>query len=349
MDFIQITRYSVALLTLVLFSRFHKNKAITPIEHLPLVLSFITGITIQNIYGLEATIAITCAIIIISFLKLIKPKITILFMLGALSLVLQEKEYEDKKLPVFNGEITGELDSIYEHSVTLRTNKTNKIKEKFIIYTIKNLKKIKKIKELSPGDTIKIKNIKIKKPKQNSPFRTYTMKEGISGTGFTYNLEYEFIKKIKKRAFLINRHELFTRLQKKIPKKTFSFFASLFLGEKTYRPTSRTFYYWGIAHHLARSGLHIALFILIWAYLLSLLPIPFAIKQITLVAICCSYAALSWMSISFIRALSILLIFQLGKICNKQANFLYTLQLIALAVLSINPIQLIFLDYRKSV
>jgi competence protein ComEC len=187
----------------------------------------------------------------------------------------------------------------------------------------------------------------------NPTFSKYLLKRGAISTIFLYYPNYRIIKKSKNsfsRWICNKRAEIFEKIKDKMPRKTFAYFSNIFLGtkQKPIKKARHYFQYWGISHHLARSGLHIALFILTWGFILSLAPIPFLIKHLLLILLCTLYALLSWTSISFIRAISIFFLYEAGKIFNKQTNIMYFLFLVALTVLVFNPIQLFFLDFQLS-
>ena len=210
------------------------------------------------------------------------------------------------------------------------------------------------------GDSILAKNIILKKPKQtsimaqNRNFNDYLIKENILNCVFIRKLYYKIIysPKLNLNRWIQNKkYSIYSSLKEKITPETFSFFSSIFLGYKKLLYSSnlrQKFGYWGISHYLARSGLHIVLFILLWSFLLGFLPLNIYIKRVLLLCVCLIYQIFSWISISFIRAFCVFLIYQTGKIFNKQTNFLHILTLVCLIILLFNPMQLFFLDFQLS-
>ncbi|MBD3231212.1 hypothetical protein GF322_00965 [Candidatus Dependentiae bacterium] len=209
-------------------------------------------------------------------------------------------------------------------------------------------------------DKIEIKSICFKKPSinkktltNNPNFQTYLLKENILTTIFLQKLIY---KKIYSPNFSFNKwiwakkQELFNHLKIKLQADTFSFFSLIFLGNKSEKNLSlkKQFNNWGISHYLARSGLHIMLFILIWKFLFCLIPLAIQIKQIILISICTSYQFLSWTSISFVRAFYVFIFYEIGKLINQQTNLLHILNIICFYILLINPTQLFFIDFQLS-
>lgn len=205
------------------------------------------------------------------------------------------------------------------------------------------------------GDIIQIKNVTFKKIENNS-FNFYLAKEKIAATLFVDKpnitiLEHPLWSLNRFIAQLRNR--VFIQLQHAIDKQTFSLFSSIFLGNraavKQYMDKEKEpFKYWGTSHYLARSGLHLVIFGLIWHFILGFLPLLFFWKQVCLILLIGCYALLSWSSVSFNRAL---IMFFIAKFCLLAQNRLHYVHLITLAtclVLCLNPLQLFFLDFQLS-
>lgn len=194
------------------------------------------------------------------------------------------------------------------------------------------------------------------KPIENQSFIWYLIKEGITATIFVDNVAYELLnrpKKSIKRAIFELRATTVRSLQRKMNRRTFQLFSSIFLG---YKPVPKQeleasknhFATWGVMHYLARSGLHMVIFIFVWQVLLALLPLPFMLKQISLIALTILYCLLSWTSISFMRAVLSFLFYKLCTLFFLQTNFLHILTIVCLIVLMHNPLQLFFLDFQLS-
>ncbi len=205
------------------------------------------------------------------------------------------------------------------------------------------------------ADTITLEKINIKKPKKSS-FYEYLIKEGISATIFLKNPDD--IKVIHSPRYSIKRfiHQLKSRLISKISQKmnreTADLFSAMFLGKKnktqTYDKSKDQFKIWGISHYLARSGLHLVIFIMIWHLILCLFPIPFRWKQSILIALALIYALLSWSSVSFIRALTVFMLYKIATIFEIQMHIVHSITLACLFTLLYNPAHLFFLDFQLS-
>lgn len=132
------------------------------------------------------------------------------------------------------------------------------------------------------------------------------------------------------------RDNLYQRLQQKLSPTAFSLFSTLFLGNKRrddIREQRHFFGFWGITHFLARSGLHVALFIMLWSMLFGFVPLPFFLKHSLLLLICGTYFLLSWPSVSFLRAFSVFLLYEFGVLCKQQTHFIHLLSLVCLTLL----------------
>lgn len=205
------------------------------------------------------------------------------------------------------------------------------------------------------SDVIQINNINLKKPSSAS-FFNYLMKEGIVSTVFCPNYDYILLDRPSysfSRWIFTIKQNIFQRLQNKMPQKSFTLFASLFLGNRSLNKKeiaiiAHNFQQWGLSHYLARSGLHLTIFALIWHVFFRLLPLAFRLKQILLFILSLIYFIFSWSSISFLRAFYSFFLCTLCNVLFVRTYFLHILTLVTLFVLFLNPIQLFFLDFQLS-
>ncbi len=205
------------------------------------------------------------------------------------------------------------------------------------------------------GDSIEITKLVCKPSKKNS-FDTYLIKEKIAASVFSQAPEWKLVHRpmFSPRRFIHNTSlNLNKELQKKLSKETFSLFTSLFLGDtvtckKQLEHTRDQFRAWGIMHFLARSGLHLIIFIAVWQSLLCTIPLPFLLKQLIMLLLSLIYFALSWSSISFMRALYTFILYKICTLHKRPSHLVYLLSLVCFFVLLDNPIQLFFLDFQLS-
>jgi predicted membrane metal-binding protein len=238
--------------------------------------------------------------------------------------------------------ITLAIDTIATEHCTQKSNKM------VLFYTESNNSAV-------VGDIVTFFNICCKKPSSES-FQRYQIKEQIIATIFdntpqytvthhpTWSLRY-WIWNQKKR--------LLDGLAGKLSPDCFRFFASLFLGNRAcikteLEKTNDQFKTWGISHFLARSGLHLALFIFIWQAIFCVIPLPLIVKQIIISLLSCIYFILTWTSAPFTRSFAL---FILNKVClftKTPFHLLHYLTLVCFGFLLYCPLYLFFLDFQLS-
>jgi len=208
---------------------------------------------------------------------------------------------------------------------------------------------------ITVGDTVTFYNICCKKPSSTS-FQYYQMKEQIIATIFndepqyiinnhpTWSLRY-WIWNQKKR--------LLDSVANKLSTNRFRFFSSLFLGNRAcikteLEETNEQFKIWGISHFLARSGLHLALFICIWQAIFCVIPLPLIIKQCIIALLSCIYFILTWTSAPFTRSFALFILNKLCLFTKTSFHLLHYLTLVCFCFLLYSPLYLFFLDFQLS-
>lgn len=204
------------------------------------------------------------------------------------------------------------------------------------------------------GDTILLQNLLFKRPRSGS-FALYLLRERIAATLFVDKLDsitlqhnsaniYYKLGKLKRN--------LFSSLRQKIAPPVFALFSSLFLGNKQdmhlINNLKEQFHLWGLSHYLARSGLHLVIFVMLWQLLLSFCPLPRITKDVILLIISTAYVLLSWPSVSFTRAFILFVLYKLCNISTRSINTVHLITLTCLLMLITNPVQLLFLDFQLS-
>lgn len=337
--------------------------------------ALIAGIWIQSIIGLSllfiyALISITgCAILFLSIhyqhsRMCIIPFIIMISLLGAWRLTHITNGYHTIIAQISNVPcaIQARIVNIepvdihrFKQCITLQAHAIQPLSGQTIInpspYTIT-------LYTLNPtnllvGDMISIPSLTIK-PQKKSAFVWYLMKQQILATIFCADpFEYTIQRPTwSLRRFLHNtKSRLFFHAKNMLSCETFSLYATLFLGKKvTDDPTNiiQEFRQWGVAHLLARSGIHLSLIIILWTLLLRLLPLPFLIKQLFLLVIALIYNMLSWGSISFGRAFYVFLLYRGALFLNYKINLLHTLATVCIFFILKNPIYIFYLDFQLS-
>lgn len=211
------------------------------------------------------------------------------------------------------------------------------------------------IQNFEIDDAIYVHDVTFRKPKSLS-YQQHLCKENIVTTIF---LSSKSIPKLMQRPnislarWIFNKRKtIILSLQKKMLPKTYTFFSSLFLGYKNdnryFQVLKEHFKRWGLSHYLARSGLHLILFIALWQLLFRCIALPFVIKHLLLTIMIMLYFLLSWTSIPFTRSCLTYLGYVLGTLCNKQIEALHTLTVVVWIILLINPMYLFALDFQLS-
>lgn len=210
------------------------------------------------------------------------------------------------------------------------------------------------VDHLRVGDTITCPKIFLRDA-TGSGYQRYLIKEQLAGhvttqqpITLTQRPTFSFVRWVAERrnAILNNTHS-------SLSATAFTLFASIFLGKKELAshemdPIKDRFKIWGILHYLARSGLHVLLFVMLWIWILAWVPLPFAAKELVMVVLIIGYHFLSWSSVSFLRAFAMFLLYKICRIHNLQINVLHLLALTCMGTLLINPFQLFFLDFQLS-
>lgn len=158
---------------------------------------------------------------------------------------------------------------------------------------------------------------------------------------------------IRQKIYTI-KHQLLSKLKLKLTPTSFSLLATIFLGHKKAGDPQNTqlirdkFQVWGLAHFLARAGLHMIMIALLIKLLLLALQIPVKFSSPVIILLIMVYHLLSWPSVSFLRALYMVISYETCKLLNLQVDSLHLLNLILIGALLSNPVQIFFLDFQLS-
>ncbi len=325
------------------------------------VMALSLGITLYfatNIYWSVGVLVIAGAALALPTLN--KTYIPILFfmILGfTRSLVYQKINQGHIQTPTICT-ITGTVGTInhleknrYTHSYQINVEKIEEATTD--ITTPFNLLIYSKKIEIEVGERITLKRVQLK-PIKSSSYAWYLIKEGIHATAFIDKPEYTSSpnKAYSLKAQIANMYGgLVEALKHKMSKPCFTLFSSLFVGDRSHNKwivhkTTDEFSRWGILHYLARSGLHLVIFILLWHSLFMIIPLSFWIKQTLLTSLILCYAALTVPSVSFNRALIVFLLKKGSDFFYRPTHFMHILSTTALLILLYNPAHLFFLDFQ---
>lgn len=204
-------------------------------------------------------------------------------------------------------------------------------------------------------DVVYFNSATFKKPDSVS-YQQHLCKEGVFATTF---LSPEIMPVLMlrpqsslKRWIFNKRKSIIYSLQKKMLPKTYTFFSSLFLGYKNnnyhFQQLKEHFKRWGLSHYLARSGLHLILFIALWQLLFRGIALPFALKHIFISIMVFLYYLLSWSSVPFTRSCLTYFGYIVCTLFDRQIDSLHILTLVIWSILLLNPMHLFALDFQLS-
>lgn len=349
-----------------------KKKWISPF--VPLLISTVGGVLVQSYVPVLFTIQIGIWItgVLCVFLthfvfhkKVIYGVCIVFFLMGNLVWTVQQahhdtilKLYENKNIDVIAHVTDKRICLIGENSrwseiIELSVHKVSYSWQSFWSPAqFKLLCYVKSRTGLMVGDTIRCSSLVIKACiDKRKTFSNYLTKEGYSAALFLSHLDAQLIRRPAYsfvRFIWTKREEIKNRLKSELSAQAYNFVALIFLGNKETQDDSLRplFNQWGLAHFLARAGLHVMLFIFLWGFLLHLLPVPLFFKRSFLVLLCVLYGLFSWTSVPFERALYVFLLIYGGRLAHKQTNFLHLLTFMCLLFVLLNPIQIYSLDFQ---
>jgi len=321
-----------------------------------LLFALIAGIVWQHTS--YHTVALSFLLILFFASKMYKKyfyslALVALFSIGAIHHSLQyikQKQFYDR--------VAGKTFSIVGIVKNIRNQESRRHKQCITIDTYKH-KTLQIYTREQPniqvGDTIAVNNLTCKKPIKQS-FANYLIKEHIAANIFTDKMNYNVIKRPSfsfSRWIFNKREHLLEAVKTKMGSRPFAMFSSMFLGNKKIKKkendrVKKRFKLWGILHFLARSGLHLIVFLIICELLLKCIPIHIIIKRLIILLIGIVYLLLSWPSISFIRAFSVFILYKTSPLLNKKQDLVYLITVVCFLMLIYNPMQLFFLDFQLS-
>lgn len=149
------------------------------------------------------------------------------------------------------------------------------------------------------------------------------------------------------------RQRIIDAARKSFSPMTFPLVAAMFFGhtlahDQHNHALRETFSWWGLNHLLARSGLHLAMFMLLFGLIFGLIPLPFLWKHVLILIIIGFYILLSWSSISFIRAACMMGWYVACMSTYTAPHPLHIISCISIGALLYQPYYLFGLDFQLS-
>lgn len=206
---------------------------------------------------------------------------------------------------------------------------------------------------LKPYQKISLKNIILKHPRSHS-YEEYLIREKVWAITHQKNLFYQNIAKptrLQQQINLLTERPI-VAMQHNFSELTKTLYFSIFCGKKIKSATTtrmkKVFQYWGISHHLARSGLHLVILISLLSFFLAFIPLSSIKKELSMLLLLWIYYAVTYSSVAFMRAFYMYIFYVLCKQLHLPSNSVHILLLTALFTLTLNPHHLFFLDFQLS-
>ncbi len=336
-----------------------------PLTHLLLIVTFTTIGTIWAA-AQHCIIYATIACAFIAGYCIYKNKLqalVLLFCVIASSLIIIARMHQqrtiyqsDQSFLKTKMSLTGTVKQINRSN--LAQDQTNIIVQTNAIWNAKrSLKAPKKIalffpsayvKDIQEGDVVTVSDIKLEQPLVGGNYERYFIKEGFWATARCATYTPLFVQ--KNNCCL--KTKILIRIQQHLPDHLTCLFDPLFLGKKEKNLQNLEIQhksaYWGIAHHMARSGLHLSILLSLILLLLHYTYMPYFLRYLLCISMLLGYTIISQSSISFLRALCMILLHLFGKLCKQTPSGLHTLTITTLITLFFNPLHLFFLDFQLS-
>ena len=336
-----------------------------PLTHILLVITITIICTIFSITEQKMFIFSSCYLLIIGY-AIYKNKtswiLLLMCMITSSLLITLRINYQfasyksDQSFLKRNIKICGVVEQI-NHSTLIKDQKNIIITTSLICKKNSILKSPKKITlffpsqlvtEIQENDYITIQSIQLEQPSPDTDYQLYLIKENFWAVGRgTKSTQFQITHNQKTLI-----QQILFSIHKQLHTISSSLFEPLFLGKKEKNienlEIQHKSIYWGIAHHMARSGAHLAILFGLIMMILHYTRFAYFYRYIFCIFLLIGYHAISQPSISFIRSLIMILIHIIGKTCNKIPSSLHTITITTLATLFYNPMQLFFLDFQLS-
>lgn len=204
-----------------------------------------------------------------------------------------------------------------------------------------------------PGDTILV-----KKPRIIPCSDTKTIffkKEGIVGSVFCKKPRVTIINRpcisLQRWSYLLLQR-ITQNIASKSNKRTAELFNTFFLGAPSNTPaittTKKQYQLWGIAHYMARSGLHLMIIVWLLMCLGNIVPLHQRYKNVMYLIVIILYSVASWASTSFMRALWTFFISRVAQLFMIDMQSIELITLVTALFLVYNPLMIFFADFQLS-
>lgn len=209
------------------------------------------------------------------------------------------------------------------------------------------------LKEAEVGDQIYFEKKSGVIKKELEEFDIFLAKEGLVEWLYLNEWEIDIQKQTQDTSFSFftwGREQIYI-VQRTLSEPARTLYGTIFLGMEKIAPADELkaiFNYWGITHYLARSGLHIALFIMLWKWIFYLLGFSFFMRTMLLLPILFLYIFFTPLSLSFLRGIWAFFLFLGAFYLYRPSHAQHMLYVSAFCILLYNPYALFFLDFQLS-
>jgi len=201
---------------------------------------------------------------------------------------------------------------------------------------------------LKTGQKIVFYKMHLQQPELSNPYSTYLIKEGIWATAYITSERFFIYKKHKPRWY----QSALEYLTHYFDSATAHLYNPLFLGKKEHDHQAITIQhqslYWGIAHHMARSGIHLVTLLGLCIAIFHYARIRSRVRFGIYIMLAIGYWLITIPSVSFLRSLCMILLQIFSKIHGYQYSGVHAFTLTTLLVIQYNPLHILFLDFQLS-
>lgn len=206
---------------------------------------------------------------------------------------------------------------------------------------------LKRSTSLHEGQIIKVNNICLQQPEPSAAYTTYLIKEGVWATAFITKQKISILQETYQGYYTLT-----SRIMQLLNNSITNLFNPLFLGkrEKTISTLEiqHQSLYWGIAHHMARSGIHLVSLFGLFMALFHYARVKHFYRYIICTILMIGYLEISIPTVSFLRSICMILFQMISKINKFQYSSIHALTLTTLMMLLHNPYYILFLDFQLS-
>lgn len=314
----------------------------------------------QNVY---ATTVLLCAtMLILAMQQPSKRKYVALYLFMACCIMLRIYQKQQSycshqdflgKPTIVVGTIQNIQHSYLEKATTTITLQTSKLYSKEIgvlkqPQTVLLQMPQYRAKFLKIGQKISFYKVMLQQPDLSATYATYLIKENIWATAYITVERFYVHKKYQPPWYQHVKQQLTVYFKN----STKYLFNPLFLGSKIHDEQSQLMQHqslcWGIAYHMARSGIHLVTVLGCMIAVCHYVRIRSRLRFLLYLFLALGYSLITVSSLSFARSLTMIFLQMFSKLNGYQYSSVHAISLTCLATLLYNPYTILFLDFQLS-